>query len=52
MLKSLSINLSLIQVLLEMLGYSKFVNELVTNKRVLDFETIEFSNNFSMIHDK
>ncbi|XP_049399748.1 uncharacterized protein LOC125863789 [Solanum stenotomum] len=47
--KTLSINLPLVEALLEMSGYAKFMNELVTNKRSLDFETIEVSHSCSAI---
>ncbi|KAK4707117.1 hypothetical protein R3W88_033331 [Solanum pinnatisectum] len=38
--KTLSINLPLVEALLEMPGYAKFMKELVNKKRSLDFETI------------
>ncbi|XP_049357518.1 uncharacterized protein LOC125822175 [Solanum verrucosum] len=45
--KTLSINLPLMEELLEMPGYAKFMKELVTKKRSLDFETIEVSHSCS-----
>lgn len=45
--KTLLVNL--IEVLLEMSGYAKFMKELVTKKRILDFETIEVSHTCSAI---
>ncbi|KAK4716250.1 hypothetical protein R3W88_014588 [Solanum pinnatisectum] len=50
--KTLSINLPLVEPLLEMLGYAKFIKELVTKKRSLDFETIEVSHSCSSIMTK
>ncbi|XP_015165282.1 uncharacterized protein [Solanum tuberosum] len=50
--KTLSINLPLVEALLEMLGYTKFMKELVTKKRSLDFETIEVSHSCSTIMKK
>ncbi|XP_049410637.1 uncharacterized protein LOC125873832 [Solanum stenotomum] len=49
MFKTLSINLPLVEALLEMLGYAKFMKELVTKKRSMDFETIKVSHNCSAI---
>ncbi|KAK4737363.1 hypothetical protein R3W88_001060 [Solanum pinnatisectum] len=49
MQKTLSINLPLVEALLEMPGYAKFMKELVTKKRSLDFETIEVSHSCSAI---
>lgn len=48
--KTLLVNL--IEVLLEMSGYAKFMKELVTNKRILDFEIIEVSHSYSAIISK
>ncbi|XP_049388853.1 uncharacterized protein LOC125853220 [Solanum stenotomum] len=48
-LKTLIINLPLVEALLEMPGYEKFMKELVTKKRNIDFETIEVSHNCSPI---
>ncbi|KAK4717989.1 hypothetical protein R3W88_016327 [Solanum pinnatisectum] len=50
--KKLSINLPLVEELLEMLWYAKFMKELVTKKRSLDFETIEVSHSCSEIMTK
>lgn len=47
--KTLSINLPLVKAMLEMSGYAKFMKELVTKKRILDFETIEVSHTCSAI---
>ncbi|KAK4729713.1 hypothetical protein R3W88_022701 [Solanum pinnatisectum] len=50
--KTLSINLPLVETLLEIPGYVKFMKELVTKKRSLDFETIEVSHSCSAIMTK
>ncbi|XP_049397297.1 uncharacterized protein LOC125861442 [Solanum stenotomum] len=50
--QKLSINLPLVEALLEMPGYAKFMKELVTKKRNLDCETIEVSHNCSAIMTK
>ncbi|XP_015163289.1 uncharacterized protein [Solanum tuberosum] len=47
--KTLSINLPLLEALLEILGYAKFVKYLVTKKRSMDFETIEAFHSCSAI---
>ncbi|XP_015159981.1 uncharacterized protein [Solanum tuberosum] len=47
--KSLSINLLLVEALLEMLRYAKFMKELVTKKRNLDYETIEVPHSCNAI---
>ncbi|KAK4731651.1 hypothetical protein R3W88_024639 [Solanum pinnatisectum] len=47
--KKLSINLPLVEALLEIAGYAKFMKELVTKKRHMDFEIIEVSYNCSTI---
>ncbi|XP_049367955.1 uncharacterized protein LOC125832805 [Solanum verrucosum] len=47
--KSFSINLPLVEALLEMPGYAKFMKELVTNERSLDYETIEVPHSCSAI---
>ncbi|XP_049373971.1 uncharacterized protein LOC125839017 [Solanum verrucosum] len=52
MFKTLSINLPLVEALLEMSGYAKFMKELVTKKMSLDFETIEVSHSCSAIMTK
>ncbi|KAK4716342.1 hypothetical protein R3W88_014680 [Solanum pinnatisectum] len=49
MFKTLSINLTLVEALLEMLGLAKFMKELVAKNRTMDFETIEVSHNCSAI---
>ncbi|XP_015169021.1 uncharacterized protein [Solanum tuberosum] len=46
---TLSINLPLVEALLEMPGYAKFVKELVTKKISMDFEMIEVSHNCSVV---
>jgi len=51
-LKKLSINLPLVEALLEMPGYDKFMEELVTKKRSLDYETIEVRHSCSTIMTK
>ncbi|XP_049406066.1 uncharacterized protein LOC125869653 [Solanum stenotomum] len=43
--KKLSINLPLVEALLEMSGYAKFMKKLVIKKRSLDYETIEVPHN-------
>ncbi|XP_049357117.1 uncharacterized protein LOC125821793 [Solanum verrucosum] len=50
--KTLSINLPLVEALLEMSGYAKSLKKLVTKKRSLDFETIEVSHSCSAIMTK
>ncbi|XP_049374325.1 uncharacterized protein LOC125839386 [Solanum verrucosum] len=47
--KNLSIDLPLVEALSEMLGYAKFMKELVTKKRCLDYETIEVPHSCSAI---
>lgn len=42
--KSLLINLHIIEELLEVLDYAKFMKELVTKEKILNFETIEVSH--------
>ncbi|XP_049358585.1 uncharacterized protein LOC125823227 [Solanum verrucosum] len=46
---TLSINLPLVEALLEMPGYAKFMKELVTKKRILEYETIEVPYSCSVI---
>ncbi|XP_016578924.1 uncharacterized protein LOC107876513 [Capsicum annuum] len=46
---NLSVNIPLLEDLQEMLGYAKFIKDLVTKKRVMDFEIIEVTYNFSVI---
>jgi len=48
-LKTLSINLPLVEALLEMPEYEKFVKELVTKKRNMDFQMVEVSHNCNAI---
>ncbi|XP_015161853.1 uncharacterized protein [Solanum tuberosum] len=50
--KKLSINLPLVEALLEMPGYGKFMKELVTKKRILDYEMIEVPYSCSAIMTK
>ncbi|XP_015167696.1 uncharacterized protein [Solanum tuberosum] len=50
--KKLSINLPLVEALLEMIGYAKFMKELVTKKRILDYELIEVPHSCSAIMTK
>ena len=38
MLKQLSINISLIESLKQMYGYAKFMKDMVTKKRLVNFE--------------
>ncbi|KAK4731246.1 hypothetical protein R3W88_024234 [Solanum pinnatisectum] len=52
MFKKLSINLPLVEALLEMSGYAKFMKDLVTKKMSLDYETIEVPYSFSAIMTK
>ncbi|XP_049399790.1 uncharacterized protein LOC125863853 [Solanum stenotomum] len=52
MFKKLSINLPLVEALLEMPGYATFMKELVTKKRSLDYETIEVPHSCSAIMTK
>ncbi|XP_015169042.1 uncharacterized protein [Solanum tuberosum] len=47
--KNLSIDLPLVEALSEMPGYAKFMKELVTRKRSLDYETIEVPHSCSAI---
>ncbi|XP_049348238.1 uncharacterized protein LOC125812818 [Solanum verrucosum] len=47
--KNLSINLPLVEALLEMPGYAKFMKELVTKKRTLEYGTIEVPHSCSAI---
>ncbi|XP_049362760.1 uncharacterized protein LOC125827505 [Solanum verrucosum] len=47
--QNLSINLPPVEALLEMLGYTKFMKELVTKKKILDYETIEVPHSYSAI---
>ncbi|XP_070036303.1 uncharacterized protein [Nicotiana tomentosiformis] len=44
MMKSLSINVPLVETLEQMSGYEKFMKDLVTKKRSMNFETIKFTH--------
>ncbi|XP_047253674.1 uncharacterized protein LOC107844380 [Capsicum annuum] len=46
---NLSVNIPLLEALQEMTGYAKFMKDLVTKKRVMDFETINVTHNCSAI---
>ncbi|XP_070036433.1 uncharacterized protein [Nicotiana tomentosiformis] len=49
MMKSLSINVPLVETLEQMLGYAKFMKDLVTKKRSINFETIKVTHQVSVI---
>ncbi|XP_070010723.1 uncharacterized protein [Nicotiana sylvestris] len=49
MMKSLSINVPLVEALEQMSSYSKFMKDLVTNKRSIDCETIKMTHQVSAI---
>ncbi|XP_070005236.1 uncharacterized protein [Nicotiana sylvestris] len=49
MMKSLSINVPLVEALVQMLGYAKFMKDLVTKKRTMDCETIKMTHQVSAI---
>ncbi|XP_070009905.1 uncharacterized protein [Nicotiana sylvestris] len=49
MMKSLSINIPLVEALEQMLGYAKFMKDLVTKKRSIDYETIKMTHQASAI---
>ncbi|XP_070037069.1 uncharacterized protein [Nicotiana tomentosiformis] len=49
MMKSLSINVPLVDALEQMPGYAKFMKDLVTKKRSMNFETIKMSHQVSSI---
>ncbi|XP_070014180.1 uncharacterized protein [Nicotiana sylvestris] len=49
MMKSLSINIPLVEALEQMSGYAKFMKELVTKKRSMDCETIKMTHQVSAI---
>ncbi|XP_070015328.1 uncharacterized protein [Nicotiana sylvestris] len=49
MMKSLSINVPLVEALEQMLGYTKFMKDLVTKKRSMDCETIKMTHQVSAI---
>ncbi|XP_070026726.1 uncharacterized protein [Nicotiana sylvestris] len=46
-MKSLSINVSLVEALEQMTDYAKFMNDLVTKKRSMNFETIKVTHQVS-----
>ncbi|XP_070039128.1 uncharacterized protein [Nicotiana tomentosiformis] len=48
-MKSLSINVSLVKALEQMPGYAKFMKNLVTKKRSMNFETIKVTHQVSVI---
>lgn len=48
-MKSLLVNISLVDDLLEMLGYAKFMKSLVTKKKSVDFEIVKVSHHCSVI---
>ncbi|XP_070040231.1 uncharacterized protein [Nicotiana tomentosiformis] len=47
MMKSLSINVSLVEALEQIPGYAKFMKDLVTKKRSMNFETIKVTHQVS-----
>ncbi|XP_070007075.1 uncharacterized protein [Nicotiana sylvestris] len=49
MMKSFSINVPLVEALKQMLGYAKFMKDLVTKKRSMDCETIKMTHQVSAI---
>ncbi|XP_070021884.1 uncharacterized protein [Nicotiana sylvestris] len=49
MMKSLSINVPLVKALEKMLGYAKFMKDLVTKKRSMNCETIKMTHQVSAI---
>ncbi|XP_070049399.1 uncharacterized protein [Nicotiana tomentosiformis] len=49
MMKSLSINVSLVEALEKMPSYAKFMKDLVTKKRSMNFETIKVTHQVSEI---
>ncbi|XP_070022194.1 uncharacterized protein [Nicotiana sylvestris] len=49
MMKSLSINIPLVEALEQMLGYTKFMKDLVTKNRSMDCETIKMTHQVSAI---
>ncbi|XP_070002250.1 uncharacterized protein [Nicotiana sylvestris] len=49
MMKSLLINVPLVEALEKMPGYAKFIKDLVTKKRSMNFETIKVTHQVSMI---
>ncbi|XP_070019986.1 uncharacterized protein [Nicotiana sylvestris] len=49
MMKTLSINVPLVEALEQMPGYAKFIKDLVTKKRSMDCETIKMTHQVSVI---
>ncbi|XP_070048800.1 uncharacterized protein [Nicotiana tomentosiformis] len=49
MMKSLSINVPLVEALEQMSGYAKFMKDLVTKKRSMNYETIKMTHQVSAI---
>ncbi|XP_070003137.1 uncharacterized protein [Nicotiana sylvestris] len=49
MMKSLSINVPLVEALEQMPGYAKFIKDLVTKKRSINCETIKMTHQVSVI---
>ncbi|XP_070054106.1 uncharacterized protein [Nicotiana tomentosiformis] len=49
MMKSLSINVTLVEALEKIPGYAKFMKDLVTKKRSMNFETIKLTHQMSEI---
>ncbi|XP_070052786.1 uncharacterized protein [Nicotiana tomentosiformis] len=49
MVKSLSINMLLVEALEQMPGYAKFVKDLLTKKQSMNFETIKVTHQVSAI---
>ncbi|XP_070021334.1 uncharacterized protein [Nicotiana sylvestris] len=49
MMKILSINVSLVEALKQMPGYAKFIKDLVTKKRSMNYETIKMKHKVSEI---
>ncbi|XP_070005768.1 uncharacterized protein [Nicotiana sylvestris] len=49
MMKSLSINVLLVKALEQMSGYAKFMKDLVSKKRSMDYETIKMTHQVSVI---
>ena len=49
MLKELLVNIPLVESLEQMLGYVKFMKDLVTNKRIVRFETVDNVHHCSAI---
>ncbi|XP_070025752.1 uncharacterized protein [Nicotiana sylvestris] len=49
MMKSLSINLPLVEALEQMPGYAKFIKDLVTKKRSMNFDTVKVTHQVNAI---